>query len=403
MACIVGSNPIMSRQDRLQNTLVLSGKRLIIVLGSLELGGSERQALLLARYLIREQSAHVQIWGFNSPGQTARLCEEYGIPWRIVPLQWSSKPVRRLKGLARFAWTLRRARPDVILPYTMFPNVMCGLTWRWTGARLCVWNQRDGGVERMGERIERWATSQTPWFVSNSQHGAEFMVQTLGVKPDRIWVIRNGIELAKPESDRTEWRSQLEVHDDCFLACMVANLSAFKDHATLLKAWRKVVDRLDAVGRQAVLLLAGRFDHTRELLKALAYDLELGRCVRFLGKVDDVSGLLSSVDLGVFSSRLEGCPNGVLECMAAGLAVAGTDIPGIREAVGPNGYPFLAPPGDAEALADRIVELAVNQELRAELGTANRHRIEMEFSPHRMCEEMVDLLSIGLSPLCSEP
>jgi len=382
--------------SRIQGTPMLSGTRIVIVLGSLELGGSERQALLLARYLIHEQDAHVEVWGFHSPGRTTTLCEEYGIPWRIAPWPWPRGRVQRLKGLVRFAWALRRVRPDVILPYTMVPNVFCGLVWRWAGARLCVWNQRDEGLERMGQRAERWAIRQTPWFVANSQQGADFLVQELGVKPDRIWVVHNGIELADPELDRAMWRSQLGVSDNCFLACMVANLSVHKDHATLLKAWRKVVDRLDVTAHPAVLLLAGRFDNTHESLKALAYDLELGRSVRFLEKVEDIAGLLGAVDLGVFSSCSEGCPNSVLECMAAGLAVVGTDIPGIREAVGPDGHPFLAPPGDAELLADRIVELALNQELRAELGTANRRRVEMEFSPQRMCEEMVALLARGL-------
>jgi glycosyltransferase involved in cell wall biosynthesis len=378
------------------NMSEIKGKSIIIVLDSLELGGAERQVVLFAKYLIHELGARVQVWGFHSPSRTTELCAEHGIPWRIVPRPLSGGRIQGLKSLIRFALTLRCARPDVILPYTMFPNVVCGLVWRWTGARLCVWNQRDVGVDRMGRKGERCAVRQTPWFISNSQHGADFLVQVLGVKRNRIRVIHNGIELPEPELDRAEWRSQLGVDDDCFIACMVANLSIYKDHITLLKAWRKVVDRLTAVGRHAVLLLAGRFDNTQDLLKALAFDLELGKSIRFLGEVKDVAGLLGAADLGVFSSRNEGCPNGVLECMAARLPVVGTDISGIREAVGLEEYQFLAPPGDAETLADRLLELALNFELRAKHAALNRERIEMEFNPRRMCEETVELISSSL-------
>jgi glycosyltransferase involved in cell wall biosynthesis len=386
-----------SEQNHVRNTPALNSKRIIIVLGSLELGGSERQALLLAQHLVRVQGAHVQVWSLSGTGRATKLCEEYGIPWRVVPL-WSRNRVQLLLSLLKFTWILRRIRPDVILPYTTFPNVICGLVWRWTGAQLCVWNQRDAGVERMSEKLEHWAVSQIPWFVSNSRHGAEFMIHTLGVRADRVRVIHNGVALMTTNvADRMKWRSQLGVNEECFLACMVANLSARKDHATLIRAWRKVVCELESLGLRAVLLLAGRFDDAYESLKTLICQLQLGRNIRLLGSVDDIPSLLSAIDLGVFSSRLEGCPNGVLECMAAGLAIVGTDIPGIREAVGPAGYPFLAPLGDAETLAERIITLALHPELRSQLGAINRCRIAMVFDPKRMCDEMVALLSRGLS------
>lgn len=376
---------------------MINGKRIIIVLGSLELGGSERQALLLARCLIREYNAHVQIWGFYGPGRTAKLCEEYGIPWRIVPNPFSGGRIQRLMRLIKFAWTLRRVQPDVILPYTMTPNVACGLIWRWTGAKLCVWNQRDEGLFRMGQKLELRASRQIPCFVSNSQHGANFLFQTLGVNPNQIKVIHNGVDLAKPSWDRMTWRKHLNVDENCFLVCMVANLTDFKDHATLLRAWRLIIDKLAINNNQAILLLAGRFDITHKSLKTLAFDLNLGKTVKFLGKVDDISGLLNAIDLCVHSSNFEGCPNSVLECMAAGLPVVGTDIPGIREAVGVDNYQFLVPLGDAECLANRIIEFVLNSELHTKVGSINSQHIEKEFNPQRMCKETVELISRGLS------
>src|SRR5206468_3348910 len=98
---------------------------------------------LFARYLKSEQRADVQVWGtMGAPGRVAALCDEYGIPWRVVPLPWVPGRFKRPKSLAAFARRLRQARPAVILPYMEMPNLVCGLVWRWTGARLCVWNQR---------------------------------------------------------------------------------------------------------------------------------------------------------------------------------------------------------------------------------------------------------------------
>src|SRR5260370_33829722 len=73
----------------------IAGARVIIVLGPLELGGSERQAILLARYLTSDQNAKVEVWGYGEPGRAAELCDAYGIPWRSVPipLPWSTSRI----------------------------------------------------------------------------------------------------------------------------------------------------------------------------------------------------------------------------------------------------------------------------------------------------------------------
>jgi len=374
------------------NLTGLTDKRVTIVLPSLELGGSERRALLLARYLVQEQGAQVQVWGFGQPGRAAELCDEYGILWRIVSLEWPPGRLHKLVSVARYAQALRRARTEIVLPYTYLSNLACGLAWRLAGARVCIWNQTDDGRTFTGQEAERLAIRLTRTFVSNSHHGASFLVKTLGVDPNKVTVIYNGVELAEPAADRRTWQQRLGVSQDCLLACMVANLRWPKDHTTLLKAWRQVVDVLREREQEAALVLAGRFDSTHEYLRALAYVLEIDKDVRFLGVVDDISGLLGAVDLGVLSSRSEGCSNSVLEYMAAGLAVAGTDIPGIREAVTPLNHPFLAPPGDAAALARCILELFNDPETRAKLGSAGRQRVAREFGPRRMCEEMTQLI-----------
>ena len=371
---------------------VLQGRRIVFVFGSLELGGAERQALILARHLSEQEQARVEVWGFNHSGPVATICERYGLAWRVVPYPFAGSPYTRLTSLSKLARRLREVRPDILLPYTLIPNVVCGLIWKWTGARLCVWNQRDEGIARLDSRIERWGVQRTPQFISNSQRGARFLVDELNVSPAKVRVINNGIECLKPEMSRSMWRHSLQIDDRCFVACMVANLHNNKDHKTLLMAWRSVVKALEASGRKPLLILAGRYDDAYQSLMALTHDLNINRSIRFTGHVSDIPGLLSAVDVSVFSSRSEGCPNGVLESMAAGLAVAGTNTEGIREVVGPAGQQFLAPPGDAQALAGIILKLAGDPTLRSLIGAENRRRIRNKYDSLRMCEETVSHL-----------
>lgn len=372
---------------------MLKDRRIVFVLGNLQLGGAERQALILARYLTEHEQANVQVWGFNTTGPVAEICERYGLASRVIPYPFTGTRPDRFRALTRVARALRKTNPDILLPYTFGPNVVCGLVWKWTGARASVWNQRDEGIVPYGSPTVGWAAKLTPRFISNSECGGQFLIDKLHVDPAKVRVIPNGIAPVAPESDRHAWRERLAVDDRSFVACMVANLHALKDHVTLLHAWRKVVSEFDRNERSALLVLAGRHDGAYESLTALATDLKLNGAVRFAGPVSDVAGLLSASDVSVFSSRSEGCPNAVLESMAAGLPVAGTDITGIREVVGPTGVEFLAPPGDADSLAAVLLKLAADPALCARSGAQNRARIREHYDSLRMCKETANVLS----------
>ena len=369
---------------------MLSGRRIVFVLGNLELGGAERQALILARYLVEHEQAHVEVWGLTRSGPVADICKQHGITSRVVPYPLHGHSEEAIANVARL---LRDANPDILLPYTLTPNLVCGLIWMSTGARSCVWNQRDEGSVPFAASAVRLAAQQTPQFIANCKAGARFLTEKLGVDADKVTVIRNGIETVAPELDRRAWRERLQVDDRSFVACMVANLHANKDHATLLRAWRSFEPSTIANGRKALLVLAGRHDGAYESLASLVTELKIDDSVRFIGPVSDVSGLLGAVDLSVFSSRSEGCPNAVLESMAAALPVAGTDIEGIREVVGPAGAPWLAPPGDSDALAAVLKTLANNPRLCREVGVQNRERVRNDYDSLRLCKETAALLA----------
>ena len=369
---------------------MIKGRRVVFVLGNLELGGAERQALILAQHLVDFEQAEVEVWGFNTSGPVAEICAQHGIASRVVPYPHHAD---QAAAMSQFAALLRDARPDILLPYTILPNVVCGLTWETTGAGLCVWNQRDEGIIAFDAKLEHEAARRTPLFIANSQAGARFLTTRLNVESAKIHVIPNGIAPLPPQLNRRGWRERLQIEESSFVACMIANLHANKDHATLLQAWRLVVNALE---QTAVLVLAGRHYGAYESLVKLTNELGIERYVRFAGQVGDVAGLLSAADIGVFSSRSEGCPNGVLECMYAGLPVVGTDIEGIREVAGTN---LLAPPGDAETFTASILRLANAPRLRSKIGEENQKRVAANYTAGRMCEDTVSLLSKSIHRL----
>jgi glycosyltransferase involved in cell wall biosynthesis len=375
--------------------LSLQGQRIFFIFWGSELGGAERQGVLFARYMKFELGADVHVWGLGAKGtgRVTELCTEYGLPWLAVAFDWSNNRRDRLRELFRFALRLRKERPDILLPYTWLPNVVCGLTWRFTGARTCLWNQRDEGRGLNTGLWHRWAVRLISNFVSNSTIGKEALIKLYGISENSIKVIHNGVFLADPVNDRATWRNRLGIPLNCIVATMVANLHANKDHPTLMRAWRIVLERdKDIASPPPVLLLAGRFDNRVNELKAVAYDLELGKSVRFLGKVDDIAGLLLASDLCIHSSLTEGLPNGILEAMATGLPVVATDISGIREVVGDDNQQYLAEARNDVDLADKVMLFLKDSDLCHEVGIQNRNIVEQKFSVDKMCREMTEIL-----------
>lgn len=371
--------------------------RILFLFGNLQLGGAERQGLLFAQYLKERQQREVMVWGLGPErGPVADRCEQLGIPWRALPVHWGLR--RRIPHLLRLFWQLRVARPTVLISYTKVPNLAAALLWRLSGIRLCIWNQADAGLLLPATLLHRLAVGQVNHFVANAESGRQYLLDTFGLESSRIRLIRNGVGLAPPAADRRTWRQRLGIDDETLLAVMVANLSSYKDHATLLHAWRQVVSQA-APGRVPVLALAGRFDDQAEPLQQQSRQLGIDGQLRFLGAVDDIGGLLQTADLLVHSSVSEGIPNAVLEAMASGLPVVGTDIPGLSEAVGDEGRELLAPVKDAEVLAGLLNRLLRDPVLRRTQGELMRQRAEQLFSRERMCRESTAYLEESLESL----
>ncbi len=376
------------------NRSPLDGLRVTMVLNWSALGGAERRALILARWLRDDQGANVDFLALTDrEGRAADAARTLGFPWRATVIDWDGGKVGKASDYARFLRALRRGKPDVVMSYCSLPNVLCALTWRAAGASTCVWYQADvSPFRRARDSTRRLAARSAPVLVANAEHAAAHLVSEWGAPRERIRAIRTGVEIRDPGSGRDAWRARLGVGDADFVACMVAHFRRSKDHATLLRSWRFVVDELNRESRRAILLLAGDSYPMQDSAKALAFDLRLDDAVRFLGEVDDVPGLVRASDVSVLCSLREGFPTSLLESMGAGVPVAGSDIPGIREVVGSEGFPFLAPPHDADTLADVLLALARDPGLRARVGDASAKRVRSEFTVERMLASYRDAL-----------
>jgi glycosyltransferase involved in cell wall biosynthesis len=202
---------------------------------------------------------------------------------------------------------------------------------------------------------------------------------------------------------RLRLRAKFRTPEDAIVMGCVAHLVPVKGHPTLLEALSEVP--------KVILWIAGRvMDETYvDGLKAQARKLGLENRVVFLGGIDDVPALLAELDIFVLPTwdawRMEGCPVALLEAMASGLACVATDIPGSRDVIGSGQNGLLVPPRNPAALGEAIRRLALDPDMRREMGRTARERVEDRYSIERevhayevLYEEALRVRSVASKP-----
>jgi glycosyltransferase involved in cell wall biosynthesis len=368
------------------------GKHFLFAAGHFDyFSGAEKQAVYFARELVQHLQAKVTFIGWGGDGRFAEEIRSVGAIPLVFPLSVSPKTLAdRLRWLQLARYIRKQIQPDYILPYVWMHCRVLGAIWKLTGARFCWWNQRDEGRGICGTRLEHYLMRSLPAIVSNSWEGRDFLVKRFQIAPDKITVINNGIELPSLHKD-ISWKTELGITKDSVMIAMVANLTRFKDHATLLKAFEET-QRI-CPDSDIHLVLIGKTEEMTQEIKALAWELNLGRNLHLVGAVKNVNRILRSVDIVVHSSLTEGCPNGALEAMSLGLPVLGTNISGMRQALGENAADTcLAPPGDWMDLAKKIAIRINSPSHRETEGQRNRERIANEFSITKMTLNSLEVI-----------
>jgi glycosyltransferase involved in cell wall biosynthesis len=170
-------------------------------------------------------------------------------------------------------------------------------------------------------------------------------------------------------------------------AVIVGSLIKQKNHATLLRAFQSVKQRVP----DASLVIVGQGPLSGEL-KRLTSELGIHDSVLFTGYLprrDDVYSVLRECALGVFPSLYEGFCVAAVEAMAVGLPVVVSDLEVLREVVGEPGV--FADPNDPGAFADAISELLRDAEQRSALGDAARDRAHERFLLERTAREYYNI------------
>lgn len=213
-------------------------------------------------------------------------------------------------------------------------------------------------------------------------HAIRRVLMADGVPPDWIECVHSGIDVERitgAEERTAALRAELEVPDGDALVGNVAALADHKGQRYLIEAVPEVL----AAHPDTTFAIVGEGELQGDLT-GRARDLGVADRIRFTGFRTDVPSLLKALDLFVMPSHMEGLGTSVLDAMAAGLAVVGTQAGGMPEAIDHQRTGLVCPVRDAGALAAAIGRLLGDADLRARMGQAGLERVQAEFSKEAM-------------------
>lgn len=228
--------------------------------------------------------------------------------------------------------------------------------------------------------VTRWANAMT--YHRNSRVLAVSQGVADSVRPPRLLrrsappveVLVHGIDLSTVRRDpatRARTRAALGFDDDELVVGTVGNLTAKKDHRTLLAA----VELLAASEPRVRLVVVGSGPLDGEV-RAEAARRGLADRVVFTGSREDVAELLTAFDVYALSSRYEGLSIALLEAMATGLPCVVTRVGGNPEVVTDGVEGWLVEPGDPPALAEALRRLVTDPRRRVAMGERAARRAE---------------------------
>jgi glycosyltransferase involved in cell wall biosynthesis len=194
-----------------------------------------------------------------------------------------------------------------------------------------------------------------------------------GIVPDeRLAVVHNGCAPCEthvpPDPDLAAFAAEGPLAAAIAVLRPQKSVDVFVDAAPLILA-QVPEARLAVVGN----------GYQREELEERARRLEIGPRLRFFDFVPPAARQLASVEVFVLPSAWEAFPIAILEAMACGVPQVATDVGGTGEATLDGETGFLCPPHDPPALAEQVVKLLRDPNLRELMGQAARARHEREF------------------------
>jgi glycosyltransferase involved in cell wall biosynthesis len=351
-------------------------KKIVYLITEMEIGGAQRVLNRLLAKLDRNKFEPMVVCFYNGDSIIGNMIRKLDIP--VIDIGFS-KPWNFYK-LWRLWHIFRHECPTILHCWLFHANLIGRIFGHFSDVPIIITSRRNveiGG--RYREFLKRMTNNYDHAVVAVSERVRKVEIERNNTNPEKVITIHNGVDISEHKRNislnKIHIRSKYQIPNDIVVIATVSRLLPQKGLEYLVFALRDFYN----LRNKATLFVAGD-GVSRQDLEQLVVTGCLQNSIYFLGWRSDIPHVLSCIDIFVLPSLHEGMPNVILEAMAAGLPVVATNVGGTPEVVVDGETGFLVPPRDPKALADAIVRLINDPELRKRFGQAGRERIEKHFT-----------------------
>ena len=354
--------------------------KILHVINSLDCGGLEKFVIDLSVEL-KKRGHDVQLVCLQKGGDLNRLAQATQLS--VTTFEKKKEAGIDFSLISKIAEFIRREKFDIIHTHNVAPLIYGSL------AAAFAFNTRLINT-RHGRQIETvnplfWALNKK--IVTISHDAKECLLNWNRMNPNKVKVIHNGINVEAfgstlSEDEKRRLKIEVGIKDDSFVLGTIGRLAKEKDQATLLKAFRKMIQKKV----HTTLVIVGDGPLKKDLEK-MAEEFQIKDQVKLLGYRSDTAKLLQIFDVFVLSSFTEGISLALLEAMAAGKPTIATKVGGNPEVVVEAETGYLVPCGFPERIEAAAMRYFANRSLIPQMGDAGRRRALEFFSLDRMTSE----------------
>lgn len=360
--------------------------KILFIIDNMNIGGTQKVLIQLVEGLIpRGYFPVVVILNGSDQLSVDRLKSSK------IPIYIFNKYNLLFKGVPCIYYIIKKEKIKIIQNLLFYSNNIGRVLGRISKNKIILSGTRgDGGTMLPWQNyLDKYTKMLDDMMIVNSKPALNYCKNKIGISSNKIALIYNGIEISKANLNNEEINSIKKlwhIPEDKIIIGTAGQLAVEKGH-------RYLIDAIKIILRKNVnvfLVIAGVGKLLNDLYNR-AQEKGILENILFLGKCNQMDDFYEIIDIFALPSLSEGMPNVIMEAMSHGKPVIASCIGAIPELIDDGLNGILVPPGNADKLAEAILDLTNNAELSKSIGNKAKQKINKSYPLRNMIDSYDDL------------